>query len=120
MTSANLYLKSSRGLRAAVAAIAGLIVISAANAAGAETQPADAPSMVVRYSDLNILTEQGASDLYRRIALAARHVCPAADIRDLKGFAQSQSCREQAVARAVRSVSSPRLAAMYAAHAKHS
>jgi UrcA family protein len=120
MTSANLHLKSNCGLRAAVAAIAGLIVISAANAAGAETPPADVPSVVVRFNDLDILTEQGASSLYRRIAVAARHVCPDADIRDLKGRAQSQSCREQAVARAVWAVSSPRLAAMYAAHAKHS
>jgi UrcA family protein len=120
MTSANFHLKSNRSLRAGLAAIAGLFVISAANVADAATQPADVPSMVVRFTDLNIMTEKGASSLYRRIAVAARHVCPEADIRDLKHLAQSQSCQQQAIARAVQAVSSPRLAALYAAHAKHS
>jgi UrcA family protein len=120
MTSANFHLSATRSLRAGLAAIAGLIAISAANAADAAAQPADAPAMLVRFTDLNIMTEQGASSLYRRIALAARHVCPQADIRDLKALAVSQSCQQQAVARAVQAVSSPQLAALYAARAKHS
>ena len=86
MTSANFHLSATRSLRAGLAAIAGLIAISAANVADAAAQPADAPALLVRFTDLNIMTEQGASSLYRRIALAARRVCPQADIRDLKGL----------------------------------
>ena len=39
---------------------------------------------------------------------------------DLKRLAQSKSCQQQAIAPAVQAVSSPQLAAVYAAHAKHS
>jgi UrcA family protein len=119
MTSADLHLKSNRGLRAGVAVIAGSVIIAAASIASAATPPADIPSMVVRYADLSITTEQGASSLYRRIAAAARHVCPDADIRDLYRLAQIRSCQHEAIVRAVQTVSSPRLVAVYAAHAKH-
>ena len=120
MTIANFHLTSNRRIRAGLAVIAGCIVAAAANVADAATQPSDLPSMVVRYADLNITTEQGARSLYRRIVVAAQSVCPSADIRDLGRFAESRSCQEQAIARAVQAVSSPRLAAVYAVHAKRS
>jgi UrcA family protein len=119
MTTANFKLKSNRSLRAGLAVIAGCIVVAAANVADATTPPADVPSMVVHYADLDIMTEHGARSLYRRIAVAARYVCPEADIRDFVGRAQSRSCQQQAIARAVQAVSSPRLADVYAAHGKH-
>jgi UrcA family protein len=113
-------LKSSRSLRAGLAMIAGCVVAAAAGVADAATPPADVPSMIVRYADLDLTTEQGAHTLYRRIQSAAQYVCPSADIRDLERSAISRSCQEQAVARAVQAVSSPRLAAVYAAHVKRS
>jgi UrcA family protein len=120
MTTADIHRQSNRGLRAALAAIAGCVVAAGATSAGAATSPGDVPSIVVRFADLDITTEQGASVLYRRIAVAARHVCPVADIRDLDRSSQIRSCQQQAIAQAVQAVSSPLLAALYAADAKHS
>jgi len=113
----NFSLKSNRGARAGLALIAGCIVAAAASVAGAATA-ADVPSMTVHFADLDLTTEQGAHTLYRRIQSAAQSVCPSADFRDLERSAMSQSCQEQAIARAVQAVSSPRLAAVYAVHAK--
>src|ERR1700676_2816045 len=85
-------LKSRRSLRAGIAVIAACIVAAAAAAADAATPSADVPSITVRYADLDLTTEQGAHNLYRRIQSAARFVCPSADLRDLKGSASSRSC----------------------------
>jgi UrcA family protein len=110
--------KSSRSLRAGMAVIAGCIVAGVAAAADAATPSAEVPSMTVHFADLDLTTEQGAHTLYRRLESAARYVCPSADLRDLERSALSRSCQEQAIARAVQAVSSPRLAAVYAVHAK--
>jgi UrcA family protein len=119
MTTAHIHGPSSRGLRAALTAIAGCMVAAGASSAGAATAPTDAPSVVVRYADLDITTRQGARALYRRIAVAAQHVCPDADIRDLDRSSQIRACQQQAIARAVQAVSSPLLAALYEENAKH-
>jgi UrcA family protein len=122
MTTAHIHRPSSRGLQAALTAIAACIVAagaSAASAASAATPPSDAPSVVVRYADLDITTRQGASALYRRIAAAAQRVCPDADIRDLDFSSQIRACQQQAIARAVQAISSPLLAALYEENAKH-
>jgi len=119
MTTADIHGPSDRGLRAALAAIAGCMVAAGASSAGAATSPTDALSIVVRYADLDITTKQGASALYRRITVAAKHVCPVTDNRDLQRSSEMSSCQQQAIARAVHTVSSPLLAALYAANAKH-
>ena len=118
MTTANIHRTSSRGLRAALTAIAGCMVAAGAGSAGAATLPSDAPSVVVRYADLDITTQQGANALYRRIAAAAQRVCPDADIRDLDLSSQIRACQKQAIARAVQAISSPLLAALSAENAK--
>jgi UrcA family protein len=119
MSTADIHRRSSRGLQAVLAAIAGCMVAAGASSAGAANSPTDAPSTVVRYADLDITTQQGASVLYRRIARAAQRVCPDTDIRDLDRSSQIRLCRQQAVARAVQAVGSPMLAALYAENAKH-
>jgi len=111
-------LRASRALRTGVAMIAGCLVAAVASVAAATPAPDDVPSVTVRYADLDLTTEAGAHTLYRRIRLAARAVCPSADSRDLARLAVTQSCQEQAIARAVQAVSSPRLAAVYATHAR--
>jgi UrcA family protein len=125
MTSTNFHfnsirLNSIRGRRAGLAMIAGCLAVAAAGTATAATPPPDVPSVVVRYADLDISTPQGASSLYRRIAIAARKVCPVADISELGRFMEARACQEQAIARAVQAVSNPQLAAVYAAHGRHS
>lgn len=76
--------------------------------------------MVVRYDDLNLASEQGALALYRRLSDAARRVCPLENSHDLGEFMRSRACRSEALARAVRAVNNPQLAAVQAAHSSRS
>src|SRR5437588_12932184 len=103
-------------LRASAALTARLIVGASAYAA----DPADpSPSVQVSYHVLNLATEQGTQALYARIVSAAHRVCEVRDIRNLAAFVAASACREQAIARAVRDVNNPRLAAVYTAHQRH-
>jgi UrcA family protein len=121
MTTANLQIRSGRPMGSRIAALAaGIIAAAAVGASAAGTPAADAPSVVVHYADLNLATEQGARALYQRIAIAAWNVCPVEDNRDLRAAAERRTCREQAIARAVRDVGTPLLAAVYADHWKRS
>jgi UrcA family protein len=76
----------------------------------------EAPSVRVRYDDLNLSTAQGTNALYRRIVRAARDVCPDPYSRDLDVRAASDRCQAAAIAKAVRDVNSPQLAAVHASH----
>jgi len=81
-----------------------------AHAAEAGKTPAQA---VVHFADLELGTDAGALALYERIADAARDVCP--DVYQSRGLGYRQgvrSCRENAIARAIRTIGSPRLAAI--------
>ncbi len=96
--------------------LAGLM---AAGAAGAATAGDDVPSVVVKYSDLNLATQDGVNHLYRRLMAAARQVCPDAPIRDLGAMSRAEQCRNEAVARAIRQIDNPQLAALYAGRSKN-
>jgi UrcA family protein len=96
--------------------LAGVIAAGAAGAAGTDS---DAPSVIVKYSETSLETSGGVNELYRRITVAARQVCPAASIRDLVAQQQVAQCREQAIARAISQVGNPQLAALHANHAKN-
>jgi UrcA family protein len=96
----------------------GLLGALGAGAAGAETADDGVPSVVVRYSDLSLATDQGVQTLYRRIAHAATQVCPEETIANPSVHPVIQACREQAIAKAVQHIHNARLAALYAAHAK--
>ncbi|HXY97673.1 MAG TPA: UrcA family protein [Steroidobacteraceae bacterium] len=117
MTSATFNLGGR--LRAAMAftALATGTAIGAVGSAHAAS--ADSPALKVRYSDLNLSTEQGSLVLYGRIVDAARQVCTVESIRDLRAVAASKTCREQAIAQAVRDVNSPMLASVYAERLRH-
>lgn len=78
-----------------------------------------APSVAVRYDDLNLSSDVGVEALYRRISNAARQVCPDAYSRDLRFAAASKTCQANAVARAVNDVSIPKLAQVHASHVSH-
>ncbi len=90
-----------------------------AAAAGATDRPAtvgDAPSMTVRYADLNLQSPEGVATLYRRLAAAADQVCPTRYTRDLHAQALSQQCQHAAIERAVRTIDSPMLAHVASDH----
>jgi UrcA family protein len=94
--------------------LAGVIAAGAANA----NPDSDAPSVVVKYSAQSLASDAGVSELYRRITVAARQVCPTASILDLSGQRQVEQCRDQAVSRAIHKIDNSRLAALYATRAK--
>jgi UrcA family protein len=97
-------------------ALAGCVLGAMSAVQAAET---GAPSVVVTYTDLDLATDSGNQALYQRIAAAARQVCPAEATRNLKQFSASRACQATAIKQAVDEVSSPRLAAVRAAHARH-
>jgi UrcA family protein len=80
---------------------------------------ADVPSITVQYSTWDLASDEGARNLYSRIATAARAVCPDSNSRDLSEYARSKDCRSEAIARAVHDVRSPRLAAVYSMRTNH-
>ena len=95
--------------------LAGVLGAGVASAAAPD---ADAPSLVVRYSNESLTTDLGVQQLYRRIQFAAKQVCPEATVRDLRSIEQAKVCREQAVARAIHKVNNSQLAALHATNSK--
>jgi UrcA family protein len=105
---------------AALAVLTACLTAGAAGVAVAGSSAGNIPAVTVTYGDLNLDSAQGSAALYARIAAAARTVCATPeDIRDLGALATARTCERQAVARAVRLVNSPRLAAVYDAHLRH-
>jgi UrcA family protein len=84
----------------------------------AAVQPAQASEMAVSsitvvYSDLDLGTEAGARTLYRRLKMAANHVCGSVDHRDLNRDRIWQQCHDQALDDAVAHVGAPTLLALH-------
>ena len=109
---------SNRMLMGRAAMLAACLLAGTSGVALAASPQDDVPSMVVAYGDLDLSTAEGTRTLYKRISTAARQVCPFEDSRDLARLALSHACREQAIARAVHDVNSPRLAALHADRVK--
>ena len=112
MTTATSKLTTFRRSLAVAGAFAALAVT--ATSFGAPLSDS-APSVTVRYDDLNLATSAGVETLYRRIAKAARTVCPDEHSRDLGIAAAGERCQANAVEQAVREVNNPHLALVHAA-----
>jgi UrcA family protein len=107
------------GNRAGIAAaVMGLMVLAAAAAPASAEQRVGA-DVAVHYADLDITTVAGAEALYERIQQAAAHVCPLADNQLLVERTAAMRCRNEVVAHAVSSVSSPQVTAVFAARTHH-
>ena len=119
MTSATLSIAARLRTATAFALLAACVSVPASGAAHAATESSDAPKLTVRYSDLDLATQQGSQALYGRIAAAARQVCAVDDIRNLAALAAADAYRAQAIEKAVREVHSARLASVYAAQLRH-
>ena len=98
----------------ALSALAGTALLVTAGVANAAPTP-DA-AVTVNYGDLNVQTHDGAVTLYRRIASAAKLVCPGADNRNMAALAIRESCQRAAIERAVHGLSNPQLAAVHSEH----
>jgi UrcA family protein len=97
-------------------ALGGLFGNVAAGIAGAASM-GEGNSTVVRYRPASLGTERGSKALYRRLVTAAEQVCPAPSGTRLVPAAV-QTCRDQAISRAVEQIGSPALAALHAGRVK--
>jgi UrcA family protein len=68
------------------------IAAAAVIAPSASIAQDSAPSVRVAYHDLNLATEIGRARFDRRIAAAAKRVCPTADVRDIAALLASKTC----------------------------
>ena len=116
MTTATLKLTMLRRSVAIATACAAMAVTTGSFAAVASES---APSIRVRYDDLNLTTHAGAGALYQRIRNAASQVCPLPSNHDVRAIAKSRECQANAIAAAVNSVHSSQLAALHAARISH-
>jgi UrcA family protein len=71
------------------------------------------PDVAVQYSDLDIDTVDGATQLLTRIKVAADRVCAPLDHGDLASRAKQDQCHLKLTAAAVSKVDHPVLAAVY-------
>jgi UrcA family protein len=103
-------------IRRSLAVVGAFAALGATASSLAAPLPEDAPSVTVRYDDLNLSTSAGVNALYRRISTAARAVCPDEHSRELNVVAASERCQATAIAKAVRGVNNPQLALVHATH----
>jgi UrcA family protein len=97
---------------------ASLVAIFCATLAVGLAGPANAtdlvsPDITVRYGDLAIDTEQGASKLLKRIEGAADRVCARLDHGSLVSRSNAEDCSRKVTAAAVNQVNHPMLLAVY-------
>jgi UrcA family protein len=85
----------SRTLPIMIALLWGAPMTLQASAAEVDTH-----SLTVRYSDLDLKTEAGATALHARIARAAKAVCGPADSRALADAERVHACQANALAAA--------------------
>jgi UrcA family protein len=103
---------------AAALALGACLLAGALSVAHANPAPDSVPAVAVAYGDLDLSSQAGSTELYRRIVIAANKVCPREDIRELGRFEAARACQDAAIARAVSRVDSPQLAAIYAARTR--
>ncbi len=85
--------------------------IQSARASG----PDSAPSVIVRFADLDLSRSEGATALYRRLKGAAETVCAALEDRELARQTLFKACVQGAISAAVAKIDQPVLTAYYAA-----
>ena len=76
-----------------------LAIMTALAAPSSALARPDATSVRVAYGDLNLSTDAGRSRFENRLAAAVKRVCPAADLRDLRGSQASRRCVAETHAR---------------------
>ena len=109
----------SRAKLALLMLAGGLGCALAAGAASADAVDTAAPSRVVKYNTEALTSNSGLQDLYRRIQVAAKQVCPDTFSRDLHAGELVKACRQQAVANAVHQINNSQLAALHAGSSKN-
>jgi UrcA family protein len=98
--------------------LCGALGAAASGAANSAPIADDVPRMTLRFSPDSLATDTGARNLYHRIVRAAQEVCPIAPGTHLVTAAVAE-CRAQSMARAVREIGNPWLAALLPENSNH-
>jgi UrcA family protein len=99
--------------------VCGIVGAAASGMASAATADEQVPHIAVHYNPQSLETDSGAQAVYHKIVHAAEEVCPnngSSSPHFITGAVRT--CREQAIARAVHDIHSPKVAALYAANSK--
>jgi UrcA family protein len=98
-------------------ALTGLIVLAGFASGGAFAQEpidASAPSITIKYSDLNLAQPSAVEALYHRVEVAAKEVCNhGQNSRELARYVAAQKCVNTAMTRAIEKIDVPQLNALY-------
>jgi UrcA family protein len=97
--------------------LCGVVGAVGAGAVSAASVADDVPRQVVKYSPDTLDSDAGVRSLYHRIVKAAEEVCPTVSGSRFVTTGVAE-CRAEAVARAVRQIDNPHLAALYEANSK--
>jgi UrcA family protein len=95
------------------AALFAVGVTSFGSVAQATQSVAAAPSVTVRYADLDLNTPKGVETLYERLRAAAQEVCGRREARAVFYVAAARACYDEALATAVSRVESEPLNALH-------
>jgi len=90
----------------------GLVGASSASAVDAATPDDPLPGIAVKYDPQSLATDTGAKAVYQRLVKAAEAVCPDPFTGSRLVSIATEQCRQRAIARAVRQINNPRLAAL--------
>jgi UrcA family protein len=71
------------------------------------------PTVTLRYNPNDLATQAGTRQLYTRLVMAAREVCPT--VAGMNGYALADACRRQALAQALQQINDARLTQLVAA-----
>jgi UrcA family protein len=95
--------------------LASALAMLGSSLAMADTDEAGRLVQQVKYSDLNLSNQEGAATLYRRLSVAAAHVCAPLRNSVLAAARKHSACVDQAMARAVADVNAPALTEYFTA-----
>jgi UrcA family protein len=91
--------------------LCGIVSAAGAGVASATAAQQNSPAITVKYDPATLETDRGARQIYNRLADAAAELYPSSSPHWVP--AQVRQWREQSIARAVMTISSPKLVAVY-------
>ena len=106
-------MKESKIVKGVIATVA-VIAFSAPAIASADDLKGRSEKVV--YSDLNVVKENGAEALYRRLQQASKRVCGVQSIQNAGGIrmvAEQRDCYQSALTEAVAKIDNPTLTAIH-------
>jgi UrcA family protein len=97
--------------------LCGIVSAAGVGVASAATAQDNSPAITVKYDPAALQTDRGAQQVYNRLADAAAELYPSSSPHWVPS--QVRQWREQSIARAVMTINSPKLVAVYTSTVKN-